>query len=91
MIREHIFELINQERDRQDRLHGSIDRYIGHPVFGEDGFQPHIQGWKEILEEEVCEAIMADTKYDRITELIQVAAVCVKWIEVLTYEDRNKI
>ena len=89
MKRRDIYKMIDGERDRQDALWGPIGRHYAKPVESGMYHDCYIQGWRDILQEEVQEVLDAKHKQERITELIQVAAVCVKWIEALAYGDKK--
>lgn len=91
-----IFDAIDKERDRQDRLHPGTSQIP-------DGTGIEKWGWLEkaareqsgmeetlgkvthatVLLEEVAEALAAENGTDLETELTQVAAVAVQWIEKL--------
>ena len=69
--REIIYERITTERERQDEKWGSDRR-------------PDSEPWVAILTEEVGEVARATLeRKDLEEELIQVAAVCVAWLEAL--------
>jgi NTP pyrophosphatase (non-canonical NTP hydrolase) len=70
---EKIFELIKEERKRQDKKWGV-------------GYQQSAGTWLAILMEEVGEvakAVLTGDWDNGKKELIQVAAVCVAWLEKL--------
>ena len=74
--REYIFRDINLERQRQDSIFGEIDKSM-------------LPTMLSVLVEEVGECakelnekLPGDTENLEV-ELIQVAAVCVKWLEIL--------
>jgi hypothetical protein len=83
MDRINIFQMIDQERKRQDKLHPL-------PVVGEHESQD-LKVWNAVLNnselfavlvEEVGEVARAlQGEGDLKEELIQLASVCVKWIE----------
>ncbi len=68
-IRTKIYQLITNERVRQDYLHGT-DLKTPLAVLGEEFG-------------EVCKAIFEGQEEDLREELIHVAAVAVKWLEIL--------
>lgn len=72
MTRDEIYALINAERERQDRKWGE-----------QADHSP--EKWLAILTEEVgetAEAILEHNRPNMIEELIQVAAVAVRWLEL---------
>ena len=87
MDRAFIFELINQERRRQDEKWGR-----------RPGYWPASQDRKlaVLVEEvgEVAEAILTDSKgkpaQDIRMELVQVAAVAVAWLETLPVKEDDE-
>lgn len=90
MIREDILQAISIERDSQDDLWGPIENHLDKPLSKVMPQSDAEQGWLDILMEEVIEVTKAKTDDDRKKELIQVAAVCVKWLEVLNYDDQGR-
>jgi hypothetical protein len=81
----YIFSLIKAERTMQDKLWGPIENHLDKPLSKVMPQSDAEQGWLDILMEEVIEVTKAKTDDDRKRELIQVAAVCVKWLEVLNH------
>jgi NTP pyrophosphatase (non-canonical NTP hydrolase) len=78
--RERIFDDISLERDRQDKIYGGIDKCM-------------LPTMLSVLVEEVGECakelnekLPGDTDNLEV-ELVQVAAVCVKWLEILMLKD----
>ena len=72
MNRENIYSLIDKERKRQDDKWGAIPRNL------------HVMIWMTVLGEEVGEIARAILKRDwdnMKEEIVQVAAVCVAWLE----------
>lgn len=72
MDRYKIFELINQERDKQDAKWGALPRCL-----------PDLL-WIDILLEELGECAKAILKQDwnnLKVEIVQVAAVAIAWLE----------
>lgn len=73
IVMENVFELIRQERERQDKKWGADrdqDDYV----------------WETILTEEVGEAaesILKDTPAHTTEEVIQIAAVATAWLECM--------
>ncbi len=81
-MREAILQAISAERDRQDELFP--EQAPEHRV---QRSYPHTM--VSILVEEVGEVARAALEADGAElrkELVQTAAVCVKWLEVLSYE-----
>lgn len=102
--RQHLFNLINEERKRQDAKWGEQNWPDGTGVHGEfedmavKGVQlinDRLQAsgditWRHILREELVEAY-AETDSDRLEEeLIQCAAVIVNWLESRERQRRRK-
>jgi len=97
-----IFEAIDAERDRQDRIHPGTTRIpdgtggTGYETYREiarircdraqrEGRLTHAH----YFEEEVWE-VLAETDPEKLrTELVQVAACCVKWVEELDRRARG--
>lgn len=83
MNRINIFQLIDQERDRQDKLHPL-------PVVGEHESQD-LKVWNAVLNNsemfavlveevgEVARALQGEGSLQE--ELVQIASVCVRWLE----------
>ncbi len=81
-MREAILQAISAARDRQDELFP--EQAPEHRV---QRVHPHTM--VSILVEEVGEVAKAALEADEMdlrTELVQTAAVCVKWLEVLGYD-----
>jgi hypothetical protein len=85
MTREDILFAISLERDSQDIKWGPIEKHLDKPLSKVMPQSDEEQGWLDILMEEVVEVTKAKTDDERKKELIHVAAVCVKWLEVLSY------
>lgn len=101
VCREHIFREIDAERDRQDRLHpGTTQIPDGTGGGGYDTRETiaknacdraHREGrltHAHVFEEEAAEVLAATDPEKLRKELVQVAAVAVKWIEEI--DRRNK-
>jgi NTP pyrophosphatase (non-canonical NTP hydrolase) len=72
MNRSEIFNLINKERDKQDKKWGALPRCLSDVI------------WLTILIEEVGECAQAVLKQDwgnLKVEIIQVATVAIAWLE----------
>lgn len=72
MDRKVIYQMIDDERDRQDAKWGPLPRNLS------------MMTWLTVLTEEVGECARAILKRDLgnlITEIIQVAAVAIAWME----------
>lgn len=72
MRRDTIYKMIDEERDRQDVKWGPLPRHLSMMI------------WLTIITEEVGECAKAILKRDLlglITEIVQVAAVAVAWLE----------
>lgn len=72
MKRHEIFELINLERNKQDKKWGALPKYLSDMV------------WLTVLMEEVGECAEAILKRDWNNlklEIIQVATVAIAWLE----------
>lgn len=96
IARQHIFDAIDSERDRQDRLHPGTT-HIPDGTGGErlELFLIAARGGYErakaegrlthahILAEEFGEAMVEKDQAKLRTELIEVAACCVKWVEAI--------
>jgi hypothetical protein len=82
---DEILEQIKQERLRQVRLYGNQTLPEGaSPDYAPQAEYYKRKGtatWAEVLLEEVFEAISETNPEERKKELVQVAAVCVKWLE----------
>lgn len=87
MTRYEILSAISTERDSQDEKWGPIENHLDKPLSKVMPQSDAEQGWLDILMEEVIEVTKAKTDEDRKKELVQVAAVCVKWLEVLSHEN----
>jgi NTP pyrophosphatase (non-canonical NTP hydrolase) len=77
---EEIFELIRQERKRQDKKWGKIPREL------------NIHKWMSVLTEEVgevAESLLKREDENTKIELVQVAAVCVAFLEELNWFDSH--
>ncbi|MGE5721371.1 MAG: hypothetical protein ACM3YM_02830 [Sphingomonadales bacterium] len=86
---------IDVERDRQDAKWGQQnhpDGAIGREIDVREaaraktrcqGNAPGEDNWRDILEEEITEAYAAQSPAELRAELVQVAAVCVAWIEAI--------
>jgi hypothetical protein len=86
--RDEIFERIKLERQRQDMLHplSSIKITNSDDIAGL--FKTYFlnQEFLTVLGEEygeVCRALQGEEDSNLKTELIQVASVCVRWLEIL--------
>lgn len=73
MTLNEIYAAITRERQRQNHLHP------GWP-WGKQGLLADVERLK-VLDDEVTEVHTAATPEDVLTELVQVAAVCVRWLE----------
>jgi len=65
-----IFKEIALERDWQDKKHGSLEERC-----------PGIMDWVEILEQELLEVKWAESREEKLEELLQVIAVGVACLE----------
>lgn len=95
---EAILTQIGEERERQDITHGAEQNLPDGTGFGatrqsllnmarfrnDDGRAT----WATVLEEEFYEALLETDPAKLRAELIQTAAVCVKWIEALDRRER---
>jgi hypothetical protein len=95
MSRLRIYDAINNERARQEKLYpgqetiadgtGSQWNWLEH--FSRNESADELKSGKPssavILLEEVAEALAAENNTDLETELVQVASVCVQWLERL--------
>ena len=68
--RARIYQLIDGERERQNRIHPRDMGELSLPVLGEEFG-------------EVCKAIFESDEGELREELVHVAAVCVRWLEEL--------
>ena len=95
-------ECIKEERARQDRKWGpdrSHPNGTGSPgtkdvadiarMECDNAFRGGWGTWRHILEEEVKEAFAEENPEALAAELIQVAAVCVAWIQDITRESHQ--
>lgn len=77
MNRFEIYSMINKERDRQDEKHPNqnLDTfiYMGCQILGEEVG-------------EVNKAWLEQDSNNLVEELVQVAAVCVRWLELIEKE-----
>ncbi len=96
MSRLSILGEIDYERDRQDAKHGPIQNLPDGTSFQDWGVieaaakaiyeaasRKGAVTWRDVLMEEVAEAFATDDPTALREELVQVAAVCVKWIEAI--------
>lgn len=97
MDRVGIFKELEAERIRQDAKFGNQTQNLDvdptesqeFRLFKEkaarrrcqDDFKNGMGSWQVILQEELMEACAAPDEQSRRTELVQLAAVCVAWIE----------
>lgn len=76
MTRDDIYKLIDIERNRQDKLH---------PTFPDDDHR------RNSILAEVCGEVASSVNDGRPrgmrAEIVQVAAVCVRWLEAIGGED----
>lgn len=70
MNRQDIYRLIDEERDRQDRLHPGDELF--------EHYAPLILG-EEVGE--VHKALLENNQDELTEELVQVCAVCIRWLE----------
>lgn len=95
----NVFVDLSKERLRQDEKHGPVDDVLGIPdgtsrdqfrersAWASDACENAMARgyltWRHILLEEVYEALVEEDPERLRRELIQVAAVAVRWVEVL--------
>lgn len=75
MNRNEIYALINEERNRQNKLHPGWPWDTDGPLVFSERYA--------VLSEEHQEVGMAYTPENLMEELVQCAAVCVRWLERL--------
>lgn len=90
-----LFEDVLAERRRQDSMWGEQNHPDGTGELGSDRqanqarvtcdqqFEAGLGAWADILKEEVYEAIAESDVVKLREELVQVAAVCMAWIEAI--------
>ncbi len=94
IVRQAIFDAIDAERDRQDRLHpgtaqipdgtGGGGRKTWEAIARNACDRAHREGrltHAHVFEEEASEVLAETDPVKLRVELIQTAAICVKWIE----------
>lgn len=102
IARQHLFDAIDRERDHQDRLHPGTSRIPdgtggeyreGVEAIAREAFESAQREGRlthaHVFDEETAEVLAETDPMKLRTELIQVAAVCVKWIEEIERRSRE--